>query len=157
MERWRRVHMPVSGATTISALAGLAIFAATVLLYVSLINGSARAFAAAIYTAFGAIILIMWAMSAWAHGVFIGREGVKISYGLSILVFGWSDIAGVEVRSDRLWVRTTAGTAVETPVIRRKFRLGRTPPGRLYLAEPDFDAVLHDLAKELRRRSRSAA
>src|SRR5690349_20055620 len=147
MERWRRVHLPVSGATTLSALAGVAIFAASVLLYVSLIAGSDQAFAAAIYTAFGAIILIMWAMSAWAHGVFVGREGVRISYGLTTLVFGWSDIAGVEVRSDRLWVLTTANTAVETPVIRRKFCFGRTPPGRLYLAGPDFDAVLKDLAK----------
>jgi hypothetical protein len=153
MERWRRVHGPLGGAFTVTTLAMLAILAAIVLIYVSLIGDSDTAFAAAIYTALGSIILVMWAMSAWSHGVFAGDGGIKITYGLSTLIFAWPDIAGIDVRSSRLWIRTTAGTAVETPVVRGRFRLARVPPGRLYLAEPVFDAVLAELAAELRRRT----
>ena len=156
MAGWRRVHGLIGGAATLSMLAGLAIFAAIVLIYVSLIGDSDTAFAAAVYTALGAILLIMWAMSAWSHGVFVSDDGVKITYGLTTLIFAWTDIVGIEARSNTLWILTTAGTAVETPVVRGRFRLGRAQPGRLYLRDGVFDATLADLKAEFRRRSRSA-
>jgi hypothetical protein len=157
MEGWHRVHQPLGRATTIAFLAGLALAAVFALIWISLIGGSTTAFAAAMYSALGAIILAVWAMGTWAQGVYVGDTGVKITYGLTTLLFAWPEIAGFERRADTLWILTSWGTAVETPVIRGRFRLGRMPAGKLYFADPLFDAVVAELADQFRLRTRPAA
>jgi hypothetical protein len=160
---WRRVHRPLRGAKVAMIASTLAIVTAIVLIYVSLLGASETAFTVAMYTALAAIVLGMWAWRRWSYGVFVGAGGIRITYVSGTMYFALSEIAGVDVRTttragsaavaaSSLWIVTTDGTAVESPVVRGRARVGQYAidrPARLHLSEPVFDAVVLELEAEL--------
>jgi hypothetical protein len=162
---WRRVHRPLRGAKVIAVATTLAIMTAIALMYAFLFGVGDTAFTVAMYTAIGAILLGMWAWRRWSYGVFVSPYGIRITYVSNTMLFALSDVAEVAVRrstranpagraASSLWIVTTDGTAVESPVVRGKARAGQYAidrPPRLHLPEPVFDAVVADLRAALRR------
>ena len=99
--QWRRVHRPLRGAKVIMVAGMSAIIAAVVLIYVSLLGSSDTAFAMAMYTAVGGIVLGMWAWRRWSYGVFVGAAGIRITFVSGTMLFALGDIARVDVRRTR--------------------------------------------------------
>jgi hypothetical protein len=123
----------------------------------------------------GAVALFAYAVRKHMTGVFVSNGGFRITEFSETSTYGWSDVAGIEVRQSAddplewlewqaLWVVTAAGTAVETALIRGEFwaaqvpktapfRYRRFPRQGLYLPELVFDRVVRDLRTEYDRHS----
>lgn len=143
----------------IAAASMLAMITATVLLYAWLLGFGEGAFAAAMYTAVAAILLGVWAWRRWSYGVFLDAGSVRITYVSGTVLFPLGDIVRLDVRPHRtgplpqpancLWIVTHDGMAVATPLVRGRPRLGAyldERPAGLYLHEPEFDAVVAEIA-----------
>src|SRR5215217_7188248 len=165
---WRRLHRPLRGAKAITIVSTLTFVSAIVLIYAFLFGAGDAAFTVAMYAAIGAILLSVWAWRRWSYGVFVGARGIRITYASGTMFFAGRDITGIQARhsaepgpaarpSTALWIETTDGTAVQTPVVRGCPRIGRYSldrPARLYLSEPVFDAMVIELNAEFWPRQR---